>query len=143
MIRIIFTISLSTLLCSGLLVAKPEGFYIEKLPVGANVTMVQPATTFVPVTERVMLTATDLPQTISLKTININGQKAQEVRVAIYDRNLDRVKYVTIKPDSSFLYTMNSYDSVSVVPQIPKQYAEKLKSMKLQVESDKPLDVAR
>ena len=82
---------------SGL--ARPAGFYIERLPEGKDVTLPIPATTIVPLSKRILLTSTDMPQSVSFKSINVGSGAKASIRVAIYDSKAKRVHYADIRPD--------------------------------------------
>jgi hypothetical protein len=117
---------------------KAQGFYLERLPKGANVTIPRPATTIVPLTARVQLTATDMPQSLSFKPVDVNGGTPRPIRLSIYDRRSERVQYVELKPGTPFLYTYRELGSITVIPQA----AGGSNAMALQVESNKPLEIA-
>lgn len=116
-------------------------FLLERLPPGKNVTIPRPATTLVPLSSRVMLTATDLPQSVSFKAIGQAGGQAPKVRIGIYDGNADRVKYIDINPGTPFLYNMKDFETITVVPDI-RGIEQQARTLALQVESDKPLQIA-
>jgi hypothetical protein len=129
------------LACHGTAVlAQSSGaFHLDRLPAGKDVTIPRPATTHVPLAIRVTLTATDMPQSISLKPVNLGGGPVLPVRVSIYDPHQDRVKYVDVTPGTPFLYSFKELSSITVVPLSVKSDSGKLV---LQVESDKPLTIA-
>lgn len=136
--------AITFLLFSGLVTAKPKGFYIERLPKGKDVTIPMPATTYVPLAERVMLSSTDMPQMVSFKSVNVGGGKASSIRVAIYDSNASKVHYADVKPGTPYLYNFRGVSSITVIPGLAngsKQLAA-YKNLKLQIESNKPLEIA-
>lgn len=114
-------------------------FHLDRLPKGKAVTIPRPATTLVPLTERVTLTATDMPQSLSFKAVNTAQGAVHALRLAIYDANSDRVQYVDVQPGTPFLYTFKELAAITVVPQ-PK--AGLPATLSLQVESNKPLEIA-
>jgi|GEM_PF-3315168 len=122
-----------------------SSFVLETLPLGADVTLPGPATTLIALSSRVTLSATDTPQTLSFTSVNANGASSlTALRLAIYDRNQERVKYVELKPGTPFLYSFKTLASIAVVPEIATGTAKSQESsVKLQVESDKPLTIAR
>mgnify|MGYP001546345419 CR=1 FL=1 len=137
-------IAAAVLVVGMLAQAKPAGFYIERLPAGSDVTLPVPATTFVPLTQRVMLTSTDMPQSISLKAVSTGGGRVLPIQVSIFDRNSDRVKYIDLRPGQPFLYKFQNLSSIYVIPKMPKgQSGRTVAHLKLQIESDKPLGIAR
>lgn len=119
--------------------AKVSGFDLGRLPPGKNVTIPRPATTYVPLTARVVLTATDMPQTVSLKPVNLKAGNVSMLRVSIYDKDSERVQYVDLRPGTPFLYNFKELSSITVIPQAQGQVSD---GMSLQVESDKPLEIA-
>ncbi len=116
-------------------------FLLEKLPAGKDVTIPCPATTLVPLWSRVMLTATDLPQSVSFKAVNPAGGALTKVRIGIYDANADRVKYIELNPGTPFLYNMKDFETITIVPDV-KGLGQAARSLALQVESNKPLQIA-
>ena len=117
-----------------------SSFHLDRLPVGKAVTIPKPATTLVPLTERVTLTATDMPQSVSFRAVNTAQGPAAPVRLAIYDSTSDRVQYVDVQPGTPFVYTYKELMSITVVPQTS---ASTPRHLTLQVESNKPLEIAR
>ena len=121
-----------------------SSFTLETLPIGADVTLPGPATTIISISSRVTLSATDSPQTLSFTSVNHGQGVPTPLRLAIFDRNQARVKYVELRPGTPFLYSFKSLSTISVVPEIGKGAAvQKGAIVKLQVESDKPLTIAR
>ena len=121
--------------------AKPEGFYIERLPRGKTVTLPLPATVFVSLKNRVSVRATDSAQLIKLSPVTLDSAKVEPIRLAIYDRHSDRVRYVDLKPGSPFLYNFKGLDKISLVPEKIGQKVNR--NMRLRIESNKPLEVGR
>lgn len=134
------TFALTLASSAALAQAKVSGFMLSSLPAGKSVTIPRPATTIVPITSRVMLTGTDLPQSISFRAMSTDGA-SQPVRISIYDRNSERVKYIDLKPGTSVLYTVRDLATITVVPDIRGREME-LRNLALVVESDKPLEIA-
>jgi len=136
-------VSMGITLASSAL-SKPTGFYIEQLPKGSDVTLPLPATTFIPLAGRVLLSSTDMPQTISFKAINITGAMASSIRVAIYDANAAKVHYADVKPGTPYLYNFRELSSITIIPGLANGSKDlsPYKNLKLQVESDKPLAIA-
>ena len=123
---------------AALAAAQPTGFYLERLPKGKNVTIPKPATTFVPLSSRVMLTATDMPQSVSFRPVNVGSGPTRPIRLSIYDRSSERVQYIDVKPGTPFLYTFRELGTITVVPESTGADG----SLSLQVESNKPLEIA-
>ena len=121
--------------------AKLSGFMLSTLPAGKSVTIPRPATTIVPITSRVMLTGTDLPQSISFRAMSTASGASQPLRISIYDRNANRVKYIDITPGTSFLYSVKDLATITVIPDIRGREME-ARNLALVVESDKPLEIA-
>ena len=116
-------------------------FQLEQLPLGADVTLPGPATTHVAMASRVTLTSTDAPQTVSFTTVASANGVAAPIRLAIFDKNSDRVRYVELKPGKPFLYSFKNLATIAVVPQAAG--ASGKNTAKLQLESDKALMIAR
>lgn len=126
----------------------PDRFDILELPVGQNVTLLKPATTLVPLTTRAILGATDLPQILKFEVTGpvTNSQHPSPLRMAIYDSNSDRVRYVDINYGVPFLYNFKSLDAIVIIPQGPAKpntSQNKSQTVILQIESDKPLSIGR
>ena len=116
-----------------------SGFSLERLPKGKNVTMPRPATTYVPLANRVTLTGTDMPQTLRFMPINLLHGAVRSLRLAIFDKNSERVQYVRVSPDTPFLYPIKDLSPITIIAEAIMGDAD---GLQLQVESDKPLDVA-
>jgi len=119
--------------------AEISGFHLDRLPKGKQVTMPRPATTIVPITGRVTLTATDMPQSVSFKAVNVGNGPLSSIRISIFDPQSERVQYVDVQPGTPFLYSFREIGSITVVPQ-PRPGADR--RLSLQVESNKPLEIA-
>lgn len=120
--------------------SKEAGFHLDRLPQGKNVTIPRPATTFIPLSSTVNLTATDTPQSLSLKPINVKtGGNVSGLRVSIMNRESGKLQYVELKPGMPFVYSFEELGSVTVIPQANGVAIE---GLSLQVESDKPLEIA-
>lgn len=120
---------------------RPVAFDLEALPQGKSVTIPRPATTWVPLTMRARLTATDMPQSLSLRLIGPGPGKIADnpVKLAIYDPNSERVVYATVRPGVSFVYNFRDLRPIMVVSE---ESGGALKQVKLQVESNKPLEIS-
>ena len=116
-----------------------SGLSLDRLPAGKNVTMPRPATTFVPLAARVVLTGTDLPQTLSFRPINLSNGSLRPIRLAIFDQNSERDQYVHVSPNTPFLYPVKDLAPITVIPEASGDSAV---GLHLQIESDKPLDIA-
>ena len=120
---------------------RPVAFDLEALPQGKSVTIPRPATTWVPLTMRARLTATDMPQSLSLRLIMPGTGKTVEnqVKLTIYDPNSERVVYATVRPGVSFVYNFRDLRPIMVVSE---DSGGVLRQAKLQVESNKPLEIS-
>jgi len=135
---------ISMLLVASIAQARSNEFDIKRLPKGKSVTLPHTAVTFVPVTDKVKLASTDMPQMVKLSAISKRKGKTQDIRVAIFDSQSDRVKYVLLKPGASYLYNFKDLGSISVVPEIAKLSVNDASAhYQLKVESNKPLEVSR
>ncbi len=140
--------SSAVLLCLFVLAGWSSGsdakvFEISRLPKGKDITLLTPATTWVPMMTRVMLTATDSPQTVRFKTIAKRGQKYRDVKLAIFDANQDQVRYVDLKRNVPFLYNFKGLSSIFIIPQLKDRTSKGSAAVVLEVESNKPLSLAR
>jgi hypothetical protein len=115
-------------------------FYLQNLPLGKDVTIPKPATTWVPMAQRVKLTATDTPQSVSFRPVSAGSGVLHPIKISIFDPNSERVKYVSVAPGTPFLYTFRQLGSITVIPEKPAGADE---GLSLQIESDKPLEIAR
>lgn len=117
-------------------------FQLASLPRGKNITIPRPATTHVGLNQRVQLTATDMPQSISLVPVHSHGGALPSMRVAIFDKHADRVTYAEIKPGTPFVYAFQAIDPIILIPEVRAAGASELQAVRLQIESDKPLEIA-
>jgi hypothetical protein len=143
-LKLIVSAAVASSFFAASLQAKPKGFYIERLPKGNDVTLPMPATTYLPLAERAMFTSTDMPQTLSFKAINVSGGKASSIRVAIYDSKASKVHYADVKPGMPYLYNFRGINSITIIPGLANgsKQLKAYKNLKLQVESNKPLEIA-
>ena len=114
-------------------------FLLTNLPKGKDVTMPQPATTYVPLSSRILLTATDMPQTLSFRPVNVAHGPLQGLRLVIFDEHSERVQYRTMQPGTPFLYPVKTLTTVTVMAE---PIGAATSGVFLQVESDKPLTIA-
>lgn len=127
---------------SGLGAAKD--FDIERLPHGKDVTIPRPATTLVGLGARVKFTATDVPQVLSMKAVHTGGGAATAMRISIFDPESERVRYVDLRPGTPYVYAFQELGSITVIPGLPNAAASgNVHHVRLQIESDKPLSIAR
>lgn len=139
-------IGLSLSAWSLLLVAPRSGsnaFLLEQLPKGKTVTLPQPATTWVRLNARVQFKATDMPQSLSFAAIQSSGTQAAKIRLAIYDRHAERVQYATVRAGVPFIYPLHGLDPITVIPDLYPGTQAGLTGLKLQVESNKPLEMSQ
>jgi len=114
-------------------------FLLTTLPKGKDVTMPQPATTYVPLSSRILLTATDMPQTLSFRPVNFAHWPLQGLRLVIFDEHSERVQYRDMQPGTPFLYPVKTLTTVTVMAE---PIGAATNGLYLQVESDKPLTIA-
>jgi len=137
----------SAIVASGLVFASlsfAAQFAIDQLPVGSEVTLPATAKTTVPMGSRVKITSTDSPQTLSIVPVGNGSTFAAPISLAIYDNHQERVKYVTVAPNAPFLYSFKGLSSISIQPTLPKDKALlSAGGIRMQIESDKPVTVAR
>ena len=122
-------------------------FKIASLKKGQEVTLTHRSKTMVPHGESFYLAATDLPQTVSFKQVWLGKNKPKErtLKLGIFDKTRDAVKYLSIKNSIPQIYTLKSTERILIVPEKMKGKKRLLymKGQLLQVESNKPLTVAR
>ncbi len=131
----------ATLLMSGLSLA--ENFSVEQMPIGAEVTVPPTAKTVVPLGARVKLTSTDNPQTIRIVPVGNGSVFPSPIKLAIYDVHQDRVKYVEVAPNAPFLYSFKGLSTISIQPTLVKGGSDTAKGVRMEIESDKAVTVAR
>lgn len=117
-----------------------KSFNLSSMPKGSEITLPYPATTSVTLNDRITVSATDNPQSIKIVSRLLNNKKpAKNIDIAIYDRNSERVKYITIKPNVPYIYSFKGLSSIVIVPKTPVDQSGHV----LQIESDKSLKIAR
>ena len=140
--RASFALLLAAGMISQVSVGGESGFFLENLPLGSEVTLPQPATTYVPLSARVTVSATDSPQTLRIVPVNIGGGLVTDIRVAIFDSNQEQVRYVDIRPGTPLLYNFKKLSSIALV--VDAAHAATLPgTLRMRVESDKPLSIRR
>ena len=132
------------ILIVSMIFALPElqakSFNLSSMPKGAEITLPYPATTSMALNDRITVSATDNPQSIKIVSRLLNSKKsAKNIEIAIYDRNSERVKYITIKPDVPYIYSFKGLSSIVIIPKRPIDRSRHV----LQIESDKSLKIAR
>jgi hypothetical protein len=120
-----------------------SSFSIEQMPIGAEVTVPPTAKTVVPMGSRVKLTSTDNPQTIRIVPVGNGSVFPAPIKLAIFDSHQDRVKYVEVAPNAPFLYSFKGLSTISIQPSLVKGGSDALKSIRMEIESDKAVTVAR
>jgi hypothetical protein len=124
--------------------SQSSGFHINTLPKGAELTLPQPATLYVPLADSVTVSSTDSPQSLRIVPVNIARSLVRDVKIAIYEKNDPTVRRVTLKPGSPFLYNMKKLGSVTIkLDDKNDKVIATDKDIRLQIESDKPLSVRR
>ena len=134
----IFVLSIVFLGSTTILATK--GFHLNVLPRGSEVTLPQPAVVYVPLDTRVTLSATDRPQSLKLTAHSLNKRPATALELAVYDRNSERVRYLTIKSDVPYVYSFKGLSSIMI---ITKAKNTTHRRQVLRIESDKSLKIAK
>lgn len=132
---------LGSLLVSGMALA--NNFSIEQMPIGAEVTVPPTARTVVPMGARVKLTSTDNPQTIRIVPVGNGSVFPAPIKLAIFDTHQDRVKYVEVTPNAPFLYSFKGLSTIAIQSTLVKGGADTEKGVRMEIESDKAVTVAR
>jgi len=118
-------------------------FAIEQMPLGAEITVPPTAKTTAPLGSRVKVTSTDSPQTLRIVPIGNGSTFPASIDLAIFDKNQERVKYVTVKPNEPFLYSFKGLSTIAIQPSLAKKYLKKTSGIRMQIESDKAVTVER
>jgi hypothetical protein len=118
-------------------------FPVEQMPVGSEVTVPPTAKTTAPLGSRIKITSTDSPQTIRIVPIGDGSTFPASISLAIFDKNQDRVKYVTVKPNEPFLYSFRGLSTIAIQPSLAKTHASAGAGVRMQLESDKAVTVER
>ena len=137
---LIFAQFFGTLFHSGM--AKGALFPVEQMPVGSEVTVPPTAKTTAPLGSRIKVTSTDSPQTIRIVPIGDGATFPSSINLAIFDKNQERVKYVTVKPNEPFLYSFKGLSTIGIQPSLTKSHATAT-GVRMQIESDKAVTVER
>lgn len=128
-------------LVSSLLLAAQ--FPVEQMPVGSEVTIPPTARTTAPLGARIKVSSTDSPQTIRITPIGNGSTFAAPIKLAIFDKNQERVKYVTVNPNEPFLYSFKGLSTIAIQPSLAKGQANLAPGIRMQIESDKAVTLAR
>ena len=134
-------VSIAILFCSSCLWAT-KGFDLNVLPRGSEVTLPQPAVIFVPLDTRVTLSATDRPQSLKITTHSLNKRKVTALELAVYDRNSERVRYLTIEPNVPYVYSFKGLSSIMIITKAKNAPPARSRQV-LRIESDKSLKIAK
>lgn len=121
-------------------------FKISDLKKGQEVTLTGRSTTVIPYGESFYVAATDLPQTVSFSQIwKGNKKNDPKLKIAIYDKSNDKVKYLNLKKSVPFIYSLRNTERVLIVPEKAKgkKVLSLMKNQRIHVRSSKPLTVAR
>ena len=133
-------------LVGGLVLASPALaalFAVEQMPVGSEITVPPTAKTTAPLGSRIKVTSTDSPQTLRIVPIGDGATFPASINLAIFDKNQDRVKYVTVKPNEPFLYSFKGLSTIAIQPSLTKTHASAGLGVRMQIESDKAVTVER
>lgn len=120
-----------------------DHFSVEEMPVGSEITVPPTAKTVVPMGARVKLSSTDNPQTIRIVPVGNGSVFAAPIKLAIFDQHQDRVKYVNVTPNEPFLYSFKGLSTISIQPSLAKGGSMMSKAIRMQIQSDKAVTVAR
>ena len=118
-------------------------FPVEQMPVGSEVTVPPTAKTTAPLGSRIKITSTDSPQTIRIVPVGDGSTFPASINLEIFDKNHDRVKYVTVKPNEPFLYSFRGLSTIAIQPSLAKTHASAGIGVRMQLESDKAVTVER
>ena len=101
--------------------ATVQSLKISDLKKGQEVTLTGRSTTVIPYGESFYVAATDLPQTVSFSQIwRGNKKNDPKLKIAIYDKSNDKVKYLNLKKSVPFIYSLRNTERVLIVPEKAK-----------------------
>ncbi|MCX6119091.1 MAG: hypothetical protein NT027_16260 [Proteobacteria bacterium] len=127
--------------------AQADQFNVDQMPAGAEVTVPGAAKTIVSLSSPVKVGSTDLPQTISIVPVGAdNGPSGSPVSLSIFDSRYGKTQRVQVSPGSPFLYSFKGLSTITVqsAPNRNTKTKGALKNLvRLKIESDKPLTLAR
>lgn len=116
------------------LLGHAETFDLHQVPAGKSVTLVTAASTKLALNSRVILSATDSPQTVSF---GLEGTPKSSVKLGIYDRHQDRVQYVNLQNGKNFWYPFKGLSSILVIAEHTSTRTNH--GAHILIRSDKPL----
>jgi hypothetical protein len=117
-----------------------QPFDISEVPRGAVVTLPHPAYTLAPLALHLRAHPSDKKQVLKLSTLSLEGQ-SRAFRVAIFDRQSQHVRYLTLKPGAPVLYHFKGLNEIRIVPDIKPTESQWMKQ-RLLLESNRPLGVS-
>ncbi|MCX6128066.1 MAG: hypothetical protein NTX25_03260 [Proteobacteria bacterium] len=116
-----------------------EHFDITQIPKGTSITLPHPASIEVPLNLPVQVSASDKKQLLKISAIQTHGVPLP-IRVAIFDKNQARVKYIKIQAPNFVVYHFKNLSTIQLVPQDSRNPG--LQSTRLLLESNRPLGVS-
>ena len=133
---------LCSVLGSGTTFAADHGIDVAEMPQGNEVTIPSSSQSMLPIGSRLSLAATERSQVVRFSAVNIRGGKISPVRLAIYDRFSERVRYLDLQPAASVVYRFKGRSTIHVVPSLLPGGAEAA-DVRVQIASDHPITIAR
>ncbi|MFW7378819.1 MAG: hypothetical protein ACOH5I_08435 [Oligoflexus sp.] len=119
--------------------ARAEGFDITELDDNKAVTLPHPATTYIPLPNKVILSATDRGQTIKLAaTSKDEKRKAAAFHVTIFDPHAESSRKILVRPGQPVVYAFKALGSIRLEMKAP---ADAGSHTRLLVESNRPLEI--
>ncbi|MBI2602344.1 MAG: hypothetical protein HYW48_04745 [Deltaproteobacteria bacterium] len=112
-------------------------FDLRHLPTGKSVTLVTAARTKLALNSRVILSATDSPQTVSF---GLEGPSKAPIKLGIYDRHQERVQYIKLQGGKHFWYPFKGLSSILVIAE--NTSAKTDHGAYILIKSDKPLTLS-
>lgn len=122
--------------------AGDHGIDISEMPPGSEVTIPSSSQSMLPIGGRVSLAATEKSQTVRFSSVNVRGGKITPIRLAIFDRFSERVRYLDLQPAASLVYRFKGRSTIHVVPSLLTGIVETA-DFRVQVASDRPLTIGR
>jgi hypothetical protein len=124
------------------LAAADHGIDVSDMPQGNEVTIPSSSQSMLPIGSRLSLAATERDQTVRFSSVNIRGGKVAPIRLAIFDRNSERVRYLDLQPAAPLVYRFKGRSTIHVLPSLVAGGTES-SDVRVQVASNHPITIGR
>lgn len=142
-IRCFFKAILGLLLFASSLEAG-TGFNLADLPEGKQVTLPGSVEITGAMAQELQISSTDMPQSFRLMihpSPNTGSKSPKAVRLAIYEKNQERPRYVDLRANAPMMYSFRRLGPVRVTPMDAALKSDQLS--KISIVSNKPLSISR